>query len=136
MALNGRCLCGAVIVRVASHAGAVSACHCVMCRRWGGGVTMGLEAPAGAVRVSGPVRSFASSDFAERAWCETCGTQLWLRDRDGPYDLSPGLFDGAGLRLVREVYADRAEIFAFAGDHERVTAVAYEAAHRHVGVVR
>ena len=36
-AAEGRCLCGAVRVRVARLASTMSACHCDMCRRWSGG---------------------------------------------------------------------------------------------------
>lgn len=87
------------------------------------------------VTVEGPVKTYASSAFAERAWCDVCGSSLWIRDLpDGAYELMPGLFENAGGgRLSREVYADCApEGYALAGDHHRVTAAEYEAAHQHV----
>lgn len=98
---------------------------------------MGIEAAAGDITASGPVKTFASSDFAERAWCDTCGSALWLRDTvDGGdiYELVPGLFDNAaGATLDREVYADRCPGgYALAGDHRRIGAQDYEAANRHV----
>lgn len=69
----------------------------------------GFVAPEDDVSVEGPARSRASSEFAERAWCGECGSHLWMRDRGGDYELSPGLFDEARpFPLVREVYADRA----------------------------
>ncbi len=85
------------------------------------------------VTVTGPVKSYASSDFAKRAWCDVCGSSLWIRDEGAEtYDLMPGLFENmAGARLNREVYADRAAGFAFAGDHEKISAADYEAAHPH-----
>lgn len=133
MAIEGHCLCGAVRVRVERLAGTMSACHCSMCRRWSGGIQMGIDAEG--VTVEGPVRTYASSPFAERAWCDTCGSALWLRDvPDGAHELVPGLFENAGgARLDREVYADRApEGYALAGDHQKVTAAEYEAGNRHV----
>ncbi len=94
----------------------------------------GFNAPPDAVTVEGPVRSRASSSFAERAWCGDCGTHLWFRERGADYELSPGLFDDArSFPLVREVYADRA--FAgcrLAGKHERITRADYEADHPNV----
>lgn len=97
---------------------------------------MGFDAPAKAMSVSGPVRRFASSSFAERAWCDECGSHLWFRGTaDGPerevYELAPGLFDGAkDLPLTREVYADRAfRACRFTGDHARISRAEYEAEH-------
>lgn len=129
--LTGRCLCGAVTMTATPSATehGVSACHCRMCQRWTGAAFMGFLAEAGDVTISGPVTSYASSSFAERAFCLTCGTHLWFRDHGGSYELPPGLFDGAAaMPLIREVYADRAmSCLRFAGDHPRVSAAAYEA---------
>ncbi|MBV0892145.1 GFA family protein [Paracoccus sp. Z118] len=132
--LNGACLCGAVTITAARWNGEVSACHCAMCRRWGGGIMAGFVAPADAVTVTGEVARYASSDFAERAFCPRCGSGLWMRDNGGDYELSPGLFDGAAaFPLVREVYADQAHRFAaFEGDHPRITRAEYEQEHPHV----
>jgi hypothetical protein len=133
-ALTGHCLCGAVTLTVLSHAGAVSACHCAMCRRWSGAAMWVLEAPAESVEVAGPVQHYRSSSFAERAWCSACGTQLWIKDDDGPYELMPGLFDDArGLPLSHEIYIDQAfTSVTLAGGHKRVTRVDYEASERAV----
>ncbi len=91
-------------------------------------------APEDAMIVEGPVRTRASSPFAERAWCGECGAHLWFREHGKDYELSPGLFDEArSLPLVREVYADRA--FAachLAGEHRRVTRAEYESDRPHV----
>ena len=134
---EGRCLCGAVRVR-AALAREISACHCEMCRRWSGGILMGIEAPVASVEVEGPVARYRSSGFAERAWCRDCGSALWLRNVEGEgsdvYELVPGLFEEAGgARLSREVYADRCPAgYALAGDHARVTAADYAARNRTV----
>ena len=86
-----------------------------------------LEAES--IEVAGPVKRYRSSSFAERAWCEACGTQLWIKDDDGQHELMPGLFDEAkDFPLSREVFADQA--FAcvnLAGDHPRRTAADYMA---------
>lgn len=93
-----------------------------------------LEVPVDSVEVVGPVQHYRSSSFAERAWCGACGTQLWIKDDDGPYELTPGLFDDArGLPLSHEIYADRAyACVALAGGHKRFTRAEYEAAERYV----
>lgn len=128
---TGRCLCGAVEVVARVGPGAeVSACHCDLCRRWSGTVFMGFDVAPGDVEVRGDIATFASSSFAERAFCGTCGTHLWFRDTadNAPYELSPGLFPEArDLPLVREVYADRAARWArLSGNHRRVSRADYE----------
>ncbi len=110
--IEGHCLCGAVTVQVRGLSDEISACHCDLCTRWSGGVQMGIEAPVDQVQWSGPVKVHRSSRLAERAWCDTCGSSLWLRGIEGPgvgyLELCPGLFENAaGARLTRVVYADR-----------------------------
>lgn len=93
-----------------------------------------LEVPADSVEVAGPVQRYRSSSFAERAWCGVCGTQLWIKDDDGPYELMPGLFDEAReLPLSHEIYIDQAiKCVTLAGGHKRVTRAEYEASERAV----
>ncbi|WP_238372265.1 GFA family protein [Heliomarina baculiformis] len=127
---HGRCLCGAVTVsgRLGHE---MSACFCTMCTRWSGTVQMGIDAPADTVTVSGPVKTYRSSPFSERAWCDTCGSALWLRDDGGDYEFVPGLFENAGGgRLTRIVYADRKpDGWDIADGPTRVTAAEYEEKH-------
>lgn len=136
--LEGRCLCGAVTVRVAgAHDPRAGACHCRMCQRWSGGLFLCFEAAPEAVTVTGPVTRFASSDFAERAFCATCGSHLWMRDtavEGAAYDLMPGLFDAAlDWPLRSEIYTDRAMASVrLAGDHKRATRAEYEARNLHL----
>lgn len=124
---EGRCLCGAVTVS-AELSDEISACFCTMCARWSGSAMMGIEAPADTVTVRGPVKTYRSSSFAERAWCGTCGSALWLRDDGKAYELVPGLFENAGgARLTRIVYADCApDGWDFAGTPRRVSRASYE----------
>lgn len=135
-ALVGRCLCGAVQIAVAgAHDPRPGACHCRMCQRWSGGLFLCFEADAAGVTVEGPAVRFASSDFAERAFCGVCGSHLWMRNTGGTsYDLMPGLFDAAqGWPLRSEVYADRAMAAArLTGDHPRASAAEYERKNRFV----
>ena len=97
--LEGRCLCGAVTIRIdGEHDPKPGACHCRMCQRWSGGLFLCFDAAFEAVTVEGPVTRFASTSFAERVFCPVCGSHLWMRDLEGAasgYDLMPGLFDAA-----------------------------------------
>lgn len=130
--IQGRCLCGAVTVQVEGALGDISACHCENCRRWSGAVQMGVEVPRERVTISGPVKVHQSTQIAERAWCDTCGSAVWFAytaGRDTGYlELAPGLFDNfGGAKVVREVYADRCpDGIRLAGVSERVTKADYE----------
>lgn len=136
-AITGRCLCGAVTIAVAgAHDPRVGACHCRMCQRWSGGLFLCFEAEARAVRITGEVRRYRSSAFAERAFCPRCGSHLWfsgVEDGGEPrtYELMPGLFDAARAWPLRsEVYADRAMASVpLAGGHRRKSRAEYEAAN-------
>jgi hypothetical protein len=130
--MTGHCLCGAVTITVAGpHDPRPGACHCRMCQRWSGGLFLCFNADAAGVTVTGPVTRFASSDFAERAFCTVCGSHLWMRNTgmDDAYDLMPGLFDEVLVAPLRsEVYSDRAMASVrLAGDHNRATQAEYEA---------
>lgn len=128
--LRGRCLCGEVTVTVAgAHDPRVGACHCRMCQRWSGGLFLCFNAEG--VSATGPVRTFRSSPFSERAFCGTCGSHLWFHDLDKPagtLELMPGLFDEARAWPMRsEIYTDRRlAAVELAGDHRRATRAEYE----------
>ena len=89
----------------------------------------GFEVPKDRVTITGEVRTYASSPQAERAFCPTCGTQIWMRDLDGDYEFMPGLFDGLrDIPLDREIYADHAfACVPLAGEHRRITRADYVA---------
>jgi hypothetical protein len=136
--VEGHCLCGAVTIRVAgAHDPRPGACHCRMCQRWSGGLFLCFNAEADGVTVTGPVTRYASSNFAERAFCAVCGSHLWMRNT-GPdvagYDLMPGLFDAVlKMPLRSEVYVDHAMASVrLAGDHKKATQAEYEAKNAHV----
>ncbi|MGF1503045.1 MAG: GFA family protein [Paracoccaceae bacterium] len=132
--MYGKCLCGAVTIRIAGHVPRVGACHCAMCRRWSGSAYFAFEADPAGLTVEGPVRRYRSSSFAERAFCAECGSHLWLKDDNGPYELMPGPFDGAtGFPLASVVYDDCAPAYLPLGDApRRRTKADYEASEAHI----
>ena len=40
---HGHCLCGGVKITARAASNHVGACHCTMCRRWGGGPLMEID---------------------------------------------------------------------------------------------
>ena len=125
---HGRCLCGAVRVSVANPAQDLSVCHCSMCRRWSGS-SPSLMVPEAALAVQGAehVKAYTSSDWAERTFCDRCGSALWYRmtaegaPRD--YYMAAGLLDDlSGMSVGHEIYVDcRPEGFPAAGAPQRLT---------------
>jgi hypothetical protein len=134
--MEGRCLCGAVMLRIdGAHDSLVGACHCRMCQRWSGGLFLSFDVDEAGLTVTGPVGVYASTSFSERAFCKVCGSHLWLRNTgDATLDVMPGLFDAAaGFPLRSEVYSDRAMASVrLMGDHRRETEAVYEAKNLHV----
>ncbi|WP_293451142.1 GFA family protein [Planktotalea sp.] len=131
-ALKGQCMCGAVTLEFEPVEQKLGACHCEMCRRWTGSAFLEIDAKLGTLTHNGPVKSYTSSEWAERAWCDTCGSTLWYHLTLPKYDyysISAGLVDNAGgLTLQAEIYIDvKPEGYAFAGTHETKTKAEIEA---------
>ncbi|MEM7212567.1 MAG: GFA family protein [Pseudomonadota bacterium] len=80
--VTGGCQCGAIRFR-ATRLGRSSVCHCRMCQRAVGNVMAPLVVAYDVVWDGTPAR-WASSNIAERGFCGTCGTPLFLRDFDSP----------------------------------------------------
>ncbi|RVV97654.1 GFA family protein [Mesobaculum littorinae] len=104
-------------------------CSCKMCQRWGGASFVAVTAAEVAWQGEEHIRRRASSDWAERGWCDTCGTHLFYRvtapgiDGAGCHEIPLGLLDDTdGLRMTREIFTDRRPAaYDFAGPHERLT---------------
>ncbi|BCX53412.1 MULTISPECIES: GFA family protein [Comamonas] len=126
--MQARCLCKAVLV-TAPDTHEVHVCHCSMCRRWGEGPAFTLHGGT-AVQTSGPVTRYASSPWAERAFCSSCGTHLFYRLlASNEHFLSAGLFqDAQGLTLAQQIYIDeKPDYYALANDTPTLTGAEVQA---------
>ena len=92
---SGSCLCGAVHITVKSMSKHVGACHCRMCRQWGGGPLMAVDCGADvAFEDEENISVFKSSGWAERGFCNKCGGHLFYRLKESKqYFMPVGLFD-------------------------------------------
>jgi hypothetical protein len=123
---TGHCLCGAVKLEVELAEAAFDACHCGMCRRWhGGGPGLGINLK-GQPKVAGAehVTVYTSSEWAERAFCKTCGTHLYYRMKDGSFvNLCLGVLDSMdGLAFTTQIFVDcKPEAYAFANSTKMMT---------------
>jgi hypothetical protein len=107
--MDGKCLCGAITVRT-SDKKSIDACHCGMCRRWGGGPALVLACGSD-VQIDGieHLKVYKSSDWAERAFCSECGTHIFYRlSANNDYFLPAGLFqDGVEFEFKEQIFIDR-----------------------------
>ena len=122
--IQGQCLCGAVTVQATMSDPGLRACHCDMCRRHTSSMFMSMRTDQDSVKVQGPVKTYQSSEWAERGFCEVCGSTLWYgTTHDGVRNLAAGLFDdAAGAEMKIEFFADAApKGYALAGTHRKMT---------------
>lgn len=107
-AVTGRCLCGAVAITVSAMYPEVDICHCAMCQRWGGAFYAGVKGEAADVAGEEAITVYRSSEWAERAFCGTCGSNLWYRFLPtGHRSFLAGLFDlPPGFGIERQIFVD------------------------------
>lgn len=122
---TGRCLCGTVSFAFQPAEPEVDACHCAMCRRWGGGPGLSVKA-AGPPEVDGAdhVATFQSSAWGQRMFCKTCGSHLFYSAPSvGYFGVSAGTLDDlTGLALTTEIFIDRKpDLYSFANATVRLT---------------
>lgn len=125
---TGKCMCGAVHFVIRDLDTTFAACHCKMCQRWAGSAFMGLTVPADTITIKGieNIDRFQSSEWAERAWCNKCGSNIWYQvTAEGPYagayHIAAGLLDDtSGLEITREYFVDeKIECLTLAGEREQ-----------------
>lgn len=122
---TARCLCGAVGLSIAADTHSVGACHCGMCRKWGGGPLLAMHCGRD-VSIDGEssVSVYDSSAWAERGFCSKCGTHLFYRLKgSGEYAVPAGLFDDqSDLVFEEQIFVDcKPPYYAFANDTRNMT---------------
>ncbi len=122
---QGHCLCGAVKITATGASDDVGACHCQMCRRWGGGPFMEVDCGSDVIfEGEDKISVFKSSDWAERGFCKNCGTHLFYRiQQTGRHVVPIGLFEASdGLAFKTQVFIDeKPDYYAFANETDNMT---------------
>lgn len=122
---TGKCLCGEVKITITAEHTDVGTCHCDMCRRWGSGPFMALHVGKD-IEIEGEenITAYNSSEWAERAFCNKCGTNLYYRLKgNGEYMLSVGLLeDQNGLNFINQIFVDeKPDFYDFSNDTNKMT---------------
>ena len=95
-AQTGSCLCGEVHFEINQELDGVHACHCTMCRKTTGHFLVGTTVNVDNLNFTkeAGVTWYRSSDFAQRAFCKFCGSQLFYKaDNSDRLTLMAGLLD-------------------------------------------
>jgi hypothetical protein len=92
---TGGCLCGRVRYTAAVDSDDAYLCHCRMCQRASGNVSLAMKNVAkAAVRWAREPDYYRSSPIARRGFCAACGTSLSFEYHDSEnMDLIVGSFD-------------------------------------------
>jgi hypothetical protein len=122
---QGTCLCKAVSLSASQLSKSVGACHCNMCRKWGGSALLVLEGKSD-VHFEGEenISIYPSSDWAERGFCKHCGTHLFYRlKQQTEYYLPVGLFDNIDeLVFENQIFIDeKPEYYTYANETKNMT---------------
>jgi len=110
-AVEGHCLCGAIVFEYDAEPNWTLYCHCESCRRaTSSPITTWISVPRGAFRFKqGEPRYFSSSPGVRRGFCATCGSPLtWEGGRipDEIHLYAAALADPSRVKPQRHVYVD------------------------------
>lgn len=122
---KGSCLCGAVSFQAKAAKTQVGACHCSMCRKWSSGPLLAVDCGT-EVSFSGEehIGRYDSSMWAERGFCQKCGTNLFYRiKQSGQYIVSAGVLeDDSKLVFDHQIFIDeKPQYYCFANDTQNMT---------------
>ncbi|WP_350656742.1 GFA family protein [Psychrobacter sp. S1-30-MNA-CIBAN-0213] len=122
--MKGNYLCGNITIEV-EDINTFEACHCGMCRRWGSGPLMAVHSQSKPnIKGQESITVYQSSEWAERAFCNKCGTNLYYHQLGSEvYVLSLGLFqEHANLNFASQIFIDKKpEYYEFANVTENLT---------------
>jgi hypothetical protein len=123
--VKGSCLCKAVSISTTNMSNLVGACHCNMCRNWGGGAFLAVDCGSD-VSFEGEenIGVYQSSEWAERGFCQKCGSHLFYKfKQNNQYFIPAGLFDNSGgLIFDHQVFIDeKPEYYTFANETKNMT---------------
>lgn len=118
----GGCLCGAIRYQISGEIRDVVTCHCEQCRRTSGHHVAATRVDTANLVVqdsTNSLRWYRSSEKAQRAFCSTCGSNLfWSADADERTSIMAGTLDQpTGLTIAQHIYCeDKADYYEIDGN--------------------
>ena len=125
MKVKGRCLCKSVRFSFKLKEKHFGACHCSMCRCWGGGPGLGVESD-GEIEFEGKenITVYDSSKWAERGFCKKCGSHLFyhLKQKDF-YNFNLGTIEQhEDFKFTSQIYIDtKPDNYSFSNETKMMT---------------
>ena len=122
---RGSCLCGAIHISAKTMSKHLGACHCSMCRKWTGGPLLAVDCGS-EVYFNGKekISTFDSSEWAERGFCNKCGSHLFYRLKEqNRYIVPVGLFDeGESVVFDHQIFIEeKPSFYSFANETKNMT---------------
>lgn len=122
---TGSCLCGSVQFSAKQVGKNIGACHCNMCRKWGGGAYLSIDCGTD-VTFTGEqsIDAYDSSQWAERGFCKQCGTHLFYRLKTKQHYFMPvGLLNEQNdLTMDHQIFIDeKPDYYCFSNETKNMT---------------
>ncbi|MDJ0647507.1 MAG: GFA family protein [Xenococcaceae cyanobacterium MO_188.B19] len=123
--VKGSCLCGGVKISTTNINHHIGACHCSMCRKWGGAALLAVECD-NSISFEGEenITIYQSSAWAERGFCNKCGSHLFYRLKEkNHYYVPVGIFDNdESLVFDLEVFIEeKPKYYTFSNETKKMT---------------
>lgn len=85
--MEGKCLCGEITFSADPKSLNVTACHCSICRKQSGGISLSIEVEPKSLIIQNiaMLTVFNSSEWAHRGFCKGCGTFIFWQKKDCSY---------------------------------------------------
>lgn len=119
--VTGRCDCGKVRFTVEAEPDTATVCHCSQCRRTSGHLWASTLVPSWDViqfDEAASLQWYASSDFAERGFCNCCGSSLFYRMKEHPQvAIAAGCLEAPNMRISKHIFVkDKASYYEITDD--------------------
>ena len=116
---TGSCLCGGITYEVTGELEPVEYCHCSQCRKTSGHFVAAASCKPDDLRIveDTSLRWYASSQDADRGFCNVCGSSVLWRPAHGRYiSIMAGTLDApTGLAAIQHIFvADASDYYTIA----------------------
>lgn len=121
---SGKCLCGKVSFSAVPGGNKMDACHCNKCRKWSGGVLFAVPCEDLQIENEAELGAFRSSDWGERLFCKTCGSNLFWRMLDHSIQvvMAQAFDDHSQFEFACEAFIDEKPAnYTFANNTNKMT---------------
>jgi hypothetical protein len=106
--LKGSCLCGGIKYEIDGELGAVTNCHCSLCRKTSGSAfASGTTIPAKSFRIASGQELLKEWESSPGLFCGSCGSPILKRKDNDPEHLRfrPGTLDSdPGVKMSKHTH--------------------------------